>query len=224
MALQHAHAKDAPRNARRKAVYRKARVSAGAGGELVCRQHAYSAQGDGGRYGVRRTAKIVATGNRARPPMVILLTTSVLVALSKITLPEDFAVWDWRADGRLVGSREFSEDPSPVMVVPGAKPQPVHGLEGRSVLGMNVSRDGNWAVAATSEYNHSHIVRVDLKAGEAVALTRRAAYGEYQAAKISPGDTQVSWIHRTGAVNAGSQATGCGREDDVYVRVRTSGL
>jgi hypothetical protein len=125
--------------------------------------------------------------------------------LSKITLPEDFSVWDWRADGRLVGSREFSEDPSPVMVVPGAKPQPVHGLEGRSVLGLNVSRDGNWAVAATSEYNHSHIVRVDLKAGEAVALTAEGGFGEYQAAKISPGDTQVSWIHRTGAVNAGTK-------------------
>ena len=107
--------------------------------------------------------------------------------------------------GSLVGSREFSEDPSPVMVVPGAKPQPAHGLEGRSVLGLNVSRDGNWAVAATSEYKHSHIVRVDLKAGEAVALTAEGGFGEYQAAKISPGDTQVSWIHRTGAVIAGTK-------------------
>jgi hypothetical protein len=125
--------------------------------------------------------------------------------LSKITLPEDFLVWDWRADGRLLGSRDFSEDPSPVMVVPGAKPQPVHGLEGRSVLGLSVSRDGNWAVAATSEYNTSHIVRVDLKAGEAVALTAEGTYGEYQAAEISPADKHVSWIHRTGAVNAGTK-------------------
>jgi hypothetical protein len=123
--------------------------------------------------------------------------------LSKIALPEDFSVWDWRADGRLVGSREFSEDPSPVMVVPGAKPQPIHGLERRSVAGLSLSRDGGWAVAATSEYNTSHIVRVDLKASEAVALTAEGTSGEYEAVEISPADKHVSWVHRTGAVNAG---------------------
>ena len=125
--------------------------------------------------------------------------------LSRIALSEGFSVWDWRADGRMVGSREFSEDPSPVMVVPGAKPQAVHGLEGRSVLGLSISRDGSWAVAATSEYKNSHIVRVDLKTGEAVALTPEGAWGEYGAALISPADKHISWIHRTGAVNAGAK-------------------
>ncbi len=114
-------------------------------------------------------------------------------------------MWDWRADGRLVGSREFSEDPSPVMVVPGAKLQPIHGLERRSVAGLSLSRDGGWAVAATSEYNTSHIVRVDLKAGEAVALTAEGTSGEYEAVDISPADMHVSWVHRTGAVNAGTK-------------------
>ena len=107
------------------------------------------------------------------------------------------------------------------MVVPGAKPQPVHGLEGRSVLGLNVSRDGNWAVAATSEFKHSHIVRVDLKAGEAVALTAEGGFGEYQAAEDFSGRHAGVMDPSHGRGQCGNQATGCGREDGVYVRVRT---
>ena len=123
-------------------------------------------------------------------------------ALTRMALPADFDVWDWRADGRLVGTRAFTEDPSPLMVVPGAKPQPVPGLEGRNVLGLSISRDGSWGVAATSEYGTNHIVRVDLRAGTAVALTAEGRFGEYLAPDISPEEAHVSWVHRTGAVNA----------------------
>jgi hypothetical protein len=126
-------------------------------------------------------------------------------ALHKIVLPKDFDLWDWRADGRLLGASITGEDQGPVMVTPGGKPQPVPGLEGRGVNGLRISRDGSWAVAIISEYGRSYPVRVNLRTGALVMLTDEGRFAEYQDLTISPGEEHVSWVHRTGPVNAGTK-------------------